>query len=117
MNSFNRLLYTYRFIFNRKILFDYNRKMLKILYFQKNAYICNTEKTIKKNFREKKTLGKKKPKPQKFPTLFTGTALEEKDESWNVIRASGNNQQKETNQKKWKKQIKKLNYSIYLKSN
>ena len=26
MNSFNRLLYTYRIIFNRKILYDYNKK-------------------------------------------------------------------------------------------
>jgi hypothetical protein len=41
MNSFNRLSYTYRFILIEKILFDYNKKMLKNLCFQKNAYICN----------------------------------------------------------------------------
>ena len=44
MNSFNRLLYTYRFIFNRKILFDNNEKCSKFCVLKKNTYICNTEK-------------------------------------------------------------------------
>jgi hypothetical protein len=47
MNNFNRLSYTYRFILIEKILFDYNRKGSKFCVFKKNAYICNTEKTIK----------------------------------------------------------------------
>lgn len=37
MNNFNRLSYTYRFILIEKILFDYNKKMLKILCFQKKC--------------------------------------------------------------------------------
>lgn len=47
MNSFNRLSYTYRFIFNRKILFIIIIENAQNLCFQKNAYICNQKKTSK----------------------------------------------------------------------
>ena len=48
MNSFNRLLYTYRFIFNRKILFDYNRKNAQNFVFSKKMPIFVIQKkTIK----------------------------------------------------------------------
>jgi hypothetical protein len=43
MNSFNRLSYTYIFIFNRKILFIII-EMLKILCFQKKCLYLYTEK-------------------------------------------------------------------------
>lgn len=35
MNSFNRLSYTYIILFNKKRIYDYNKKMPEILYFKK----------------------------------------------------------------------------------
>lgn len=53
MNSFNKLLLLYIDLFNRKILYDYNKKNAKNCVFKRNAYICNVikkkkNKTIKK---------------------------------------------------------------------
>lgn len=45
MNSFNRLLYTYRSIINRKIIYNYNRNNAQnFMFSKKNSYIYNTEK-------------------------------------------------------------------------
>jgi hypothetical protein len=95
--------------------------MLKILCFQKNAYICNTEKNQLKLTiieKENKRIGKKKYRitiifmdeifierfeneyiakdtlnnmKKLFPTRFVGAALEEKNKSWDVIWTLGNN--------------------------
>ena len=47
MNSFNRLLYTYRFIFNRKILFDNNKRCSKFCVLKKIPTFAIQKKTIK----------------------------------------------------------------------
>lgn len=47
MNNFNRLLLLYIVLFIEKYYMIIIKKMLKILCFEKNAYICNTEKPIK----------------------------------------------------------------------
>lgn len=39
MNNFNKLLYTYKSIFNRKTLYDYNKKNAKKFVFQKKIRI------------------------------------------------------------------------------
>jgi hypothetical protein len=94
--------------------------MLKILCFQKNAYICNTEKNQLKLAimkKENKRIGEKKYRitiiftdeiiiekfeneyiakntlrnmKELFPTRFVGAALEEKNKSWDVIWTLGN---------------------------
>lgn len=121
MNSFNRLSYTYRFIFNRKILYDYNRKNAQNFVFSKKMPIFAIQKkTIKLTImgKETKTSEKRnfritiifkdeitverfqneyiardtiKKMKELFPTLFIGAALEEKGKSWNVIWTLGNN--------------------------
>ena len=50
MNSFNRLSYTYRFIFNRKILIDYNRILLKNFVFSKKMPIFVIQKRNNKTY-------------------------------------------------------------------
>ena len=93
--------------------------MLKILCFEKNAYICNTvinqlkltimkkeTSSIKRNYKitiilkdeiiverfETEYGAKKTIREMKelFPKLFIGGALEEKHKSWNVIWGLGN---------------------------
>ena len=45
MNSFNRLSYTYIFILNKKRIYNYNRKMPEILYFEKKCVYLQYRKT------------------------------------------------------------------------
>ena len=64
MNSFNRLSYTYRFIFNRKILFDNNRRCSKFYVLKKNAYIWQyRKKQLKLTIMEKQI---KNPREKKY---------------------------------------------------
>lgn len=59
MNSFNRLSYTYRYIFNRNILFNNNRRCSKFCVLKKYLYLQYRKKTIKTY-----NYGKTNQKPQ-----------------------------------------------------
>lgn len=47
MNNFNRLLYTYRFILNKKILFDYNKRNAQNFVFLKKYVYLQYKKELK----------------------------------------------------------------------
>lgn len=121
MNSFNRLLSLYIDLFLiEEILYDYNRKMLKISFFQEKClYLQYRKKQLKLKIMEKeaKTLRKEryritiiledevivekfntryvaestiKDMKKLFPSRFIGAALEEKNKDWRVIWVLGN---------------------------
>lgn len=70
MNSFNRLSYTYRFIFNRKILFDNDERCSKFCVLKKIPIFAIRKKQLKHTVME----------------CLSG-ALEEKRKGWEILWA------------------------------